>query len=339
MSPVDEAKRNFELFTLELGIEFRGMNRNYPCPFHEGGNSTPSMTIFVGRESGEYVWNCRAGCGTGTVIEAMARRRGVPRSTIVAELMRGSLRPAPSRVTPKVFKEVKIPVVDHDEVDTFVRLANENFLSNYEAINKTWGRGITPSVAQEFNLGFMCEHTFRIHRYPVLNFWSMPIPGPDGLVVAVRTHKEAPKKGNKSGWAPFGREPKEQPRQAYFDFTPTPEYWRPKLRLSDDLFLCGGGLKAYAAIGAGLPTTTWSGGESFNWTQEMVVRFSGLNVTVIYDKDLDKELENGTVVNAGRDFRDKALHALYPHVRKLKAITLGRVEEYVQLAMEKIHGA
>src|SRR3990167_424023 len=247
--------------------------------------------------------------------------------------MRGEYRPAPSRPAPKRDAEVKVPVVDRQEVDEFVKLSHQSLLANFDYIDKTFHRGISLAVASDFKLGFLLKYQFSSHSYPTHNFWTIPIPGPDGSICAVKAHKENPKHGRKSGWAPFGREN----RQAYFDFIPSPEYWRQQLRLSDDLFLCPGELKAFASASAGLPSTAYSGGESFNWTEQMAARFSGLNVVVIYDDDYDVVDKFGKTQNAGRAFRNRALAALYPHARKLKSITLGRLEDYGLLIMEKLH--
>lgn len=337
---VEAFKRDIGALAAVLGIQWTPRQKQYLCAFHN--ERTPSMNV---KQWDGGVWGFKCfGCGAaGTIVDAIARRENKDPRIVYGEL-KNSDRPSfnykpnvtPARpIAPKMVR----PVLDSERVESFIVKSSQEIKREYESISRRYHRGISLEVIQRFNVGFRSHVKFEHWKRPVRGVWCLPVTDSEGHLGGIKLHREKPipPKSPKCLWAPFGTEPKEDwengvhPLHSYYDFFPAPECF--EMRISDAIYLCPGELKALAMITLGYFATAFSGGESFLWHPWMAERFRNKNIIVIYDDDPDKEDEHGNITNAGRAFRDRAVHALYPVTRSLKSMTFGRNADYAAAAM------
>ena len=76
------AENPLEDYCAKIGIELKGSGseRKAKCPFHKDG--TPSFCVNVTKQ----VWACKAGCGSGSVIDLVMRHEGVAMPEAMARL-------------------------------------------------------------------------------------------------------------------------------------------------------------------------------------------------------------------------------------------------------------
>ena len=278
-------KRDLNLLLAVLGRQKPGKQR---CVFHD--DHDPSMDIFRGRD-GVWVWKCHAGCGSGTIIDAVMRldHAGTPGD---------ALRIIERKLGVRVSRDEDIiePRIDLARAEEFVDYAHKFLLGSFAAqellLTK---RGISNlDVVKRYRLGYIEKVCFK--KWPGWQHtaWVLPVTGADGRLQAVKIHHQGPRdtKTPKCMWAPFGTYPEEQPRHGCQTLWPPPEDFEG----FDELYLCPGELKALAMLSEGLPATSPTAGESSRLPPKLVARMKRAapkTLFAVFDNDL-----------AGRQWRD-----------------------------------
>jgi hypothetical protein len=334
-------KSDWALFQSTTGIERPG--EHHHCPFHPDRNG--SLSVRQGLD-GTIRWRCFAGCGQGTVIDALALRSNCAPAEVIRNLVGRYEAPNIQPVRhgePQLsgFTNPPPPEPDRKRVAELLEKAIEYAVSGHPvAARYAQRRGLDLGfVADEFGVGFIPELRFAGWGGRVIqNAWVIPISGPDGRPVAVKLHREdPPAQSPKCLWAPFGTRPdpgQTKPRHAWSTLWPAPEWFGGEeaeeraaiLELDGHLdradaehraqaempllFLTPGELKALAIAQSGRAATSVTGGESCVWEPALVGRLAGRRVVLVYDDD-----------PAGHAFRDRTALAIVEHVAELKCVT------------------
>lgn len=313
-----EVKRDSRVLFQALGIERPG--QHLQCPFHD--DSKGSMSVWQD-ETGCWRWRCHAGCGAGTIVDAVALSEGVTdreaigRLTKVGHCNRKEVQHA--RRTARTIAD-PLPVPDRDRLMAFQEAAVLN-LQQRPDLQQKWlkKRGIKLHTAKRYALGFM--ESCRFPEWPtwtIRNAWCIPIVAPDCTTRAVKLHLESPgERMPKCLWAPFGTAPKAdpskgiKPRHGWATLWPWPGWYLD----CEMLWLVPGELKALALISGGKAAVSITAGETSPWCSRLIEPFKDREVILQYDDD-----------KAGLKFRDATVKAIAPVARTLRTMTLGQVE-------------
>jgi DNA primase len=83
MTPLEEAKERIRIHDLWQGFGFEGEpKKQCRCPFHE--DRSPSFSVF---DDGRR-WKCHAGCGEGTVVDFIAKAKGLSDEDACREIIK-----------------------------------------------------------------------------------------------------------------------------------------------------------------------------------------------------------------------------------------------------------
>lgn len=135
----------WEALDLRQVIPDSGARKDYSgysvdrCPFHD--DSRPSLIIYPRR------WECKAGCGSGDVVEWVCRTRGVGRREAISFLRDGLPDQIEQKWTPKP------KIVHKEELDQSLGLKYHLQLQEREREWYHW-RGLTDQTIEQFELGF-----------------------------------------------------------------------------------------------------------------------------------------------------------------------------------------
>jgi hypothetical protein len=304
---LSELKGDMGLLQAVLGVQVNahGMAK---CPFHE--DAQPSFNAKLIDDVAR--WKCFAGCGSGTIIDAAMLAYGVdtPKSALAQIEKRLGITLARD-------EDYVEPIIDRERAERLIRAAHDKLMSDFGIQESLLmgKRGIRDiSVVERYRVGFLYGLTFREWRTWKLNAWVLPITDASGKVRAIRLHCEGqrPPKTAKCLWAPFGTYPESKPVYRTLTLWPPPEQWRG----ADRLYLVGGELKALAMIGAGMPATSMTAGESTHPGRHArrIADTQPGRVILSYDND-----------PAGRKWRDAWSEALSSLGVRVTAITYSAV--------------
>lgn len=293
---LSELKKDRRLFFALMNLKREG--NHCPCPFC-GDSSSLRVTQERG---GTWLWKCYRDCGSGTIIDAAMTAFHSPNIVDALKAIEDQLGVKIDR--DEAYEE---PIIDQDRAEAFIASAHSNLMGSLE-IQEEWltgKRGISNlDTVRQYRLGFVDGAKFKGKSWS-LTGWVLPVTRADGHVQAVKIHTEKPPwPGNKAPkclWAPFGTQPESEPRHGTSTLWPAPEAFIgcPKL------YLCPGELKALAMIGAGLPATSPTAGES-QLPERLIKRIQRTKpgqVCIVYDDDESKR-RNGLWINAGHAWRD-----------------------------------
>jgi hypothetical protein len=271
---LNEIKRSEEMLLSELGLDRMGGGQH--CPFHDDKHGSFSVYQNAG---GEVRWKCHAGCGSGSIVDAVKLRRGLPSISAAIAALGGDLG----------VKVKKPPVETHfesDRAENLIANAHRLLLSRPD-LQAQWmvqKRGISLDVAKKYRIGLLENASFR--EWPQWVFpmaWTLPITDAEGKLLGVKLHFEV-KPGDFEGknlWAPLlkaadGSKPKQ----------PCMTLWPPPENHPDcGIMLCPGELKALGFESIGLPASSITCGESGKMTRDMVERLKGRHILLAYDYD------------------------------------------------------
>ena len=245
-----------------------------------------------------WLWNCHAGCGAGTIIDAAMLAFNVKGAAEACREIEKRLGITFGR--DEAYVE---PRIDVDRAERLVKAANERLLSDFEVQDKylSGKRGITDlQIVERYRLGWVEKVAFRGWHSWRFTGWVIPITDAKGTLRAVRLHSEGRRLRDmpKCLWAPFGTYPAKKPKHGTITLWPPPEEWTG----TDRLYLHPGELKGLCAIGAGVAATSVTSGESAKFPSRFAERIKACKpceVFVVYDAD-----------DAGIKWRDAALKAL-----------------------------
>lgn len=298
-----EAKANLPALLDVLGLAGQRPSNHHRCRFCEDNTA---LSVY----QGDAGWRFRCHrCGAaGSLVDAVVRVEGLTLAEVVERIAGESGSPRPP--APPMPRRPKYPVLDRARADRLFEVAFRNILEGraHEWLGK---RAITREwVALCPNLGFILNAPIAGWRHPLVNTWLIRVCTADGECVALKGHRENPTKGVKKGcWLPFGTEPTEKPRHGHATLWPPPEWFD----AAGIIYITEGELKAAAILSAGRNATSPTTGADFRWTPDLVQRFSGRRVCVVFDDD-----------PAGLMFKQRTLIALHGSALELKAITFGR---------------
>jgi 5S rRNA maturation endonuclease (ribonuclease M5) len=163
---LEEAKARLSLRQLmtKLGLAAHA-KRSAKCPFHEDRNN--SFSVFQ-NSSGEWVWNCFAGCGGGDAASFLARFEGISNSDACRKLIGlagGRVATAQCLHMPKIAKALRRgcrPIDIYDPSDQDIRvvqrmvetLVSDTPLCERIARGRGWKRETIRQLALETYLGW-----------------------------------------------------------------------------------------------------------------------------------------------------------------------------------------
>ncbi|MCY3019269.1 MAG: hypothetical protein NTW87_09615 [Planctomycetota bacterium] len=244
-----KAKEDGPFLWKVLGVTKNGNHET--CPLCKKRNLSVQVN-----ERGEYYFNCKGGCGGGSVVDAI---RLVEKKDLKAALneAKAPYRPAQSPysrfthapVNPQASAgpdDVRYgtarpePKLDMDKAQAFVDKAHKHLMGDLGLLDM-WHRGISADVVKQYTLGFIEDEPMRWapwlpeHRLPAA--WVLPVTDPTGKALkGVKIHFEVRPKDNrgepwgaKALWLPFGTEPaydeakNVKPHNAYYGLWPHPD--------------------------------------------------------------------------------------------------------------------
>lgn len=301
---LDNLKRDPSALPDMFGLQRVGLQR---CPLHDDRNASFSIKQ---AKSGVWYWRCFAGCGGGTIVDALVKLSNVTISQAIQLLIGGTYTrsKAPRRIEAPM-SEPDLPVPDAKLVFDLFSVGFANILEG-AAADRLAGRGIFDFSWFERHaiLGWVDSLSVPCSRYPLLNSWLFLVTDERWNYLGIKVHRERPFTGSKSFWLRCGTVPADDPRHSYATFWPPPECFD----TSAWLCLAPGELKAAALLAAGVNATSPTAGESYRWTPLQIARFKNRRVLIQYDDD-----------PAGHKFRDNTIAALQPVTAVLKADTFG----------------
>jgi hypothetical protein len=303
---LDAAKHDGPALFAVLGIERHGNHRR--CPFHD--DKTPSMSVWHSKTGWRF--KCHAGgciaANGGTIIDALMLQDGLTEAQAIQRLIGGTYIPRSRRSAPTTPSEPLPPVPNALAIANFTERAQQTLLTSPE-LQALWltKRKLTLEAVMAHGVGFLPEIKFEGWR-PIHNVWVLPICDAAGNVLAVKFHSENPSNGSKCSCAPFGTEPRGDPRHAWTTLWPAPE----NFDANEPLFLVPGELKALRCISIGRAATSITSGEGSRCTPALTDRLRNRDVVLVFDADPD-----------GMKFRDKTVAALHPVVRSIRVGTHG----------------
>lgn len=269
---IEEVKRDRDMLLASLQQTETGQHLH--CPFH-GEDKTGSLSIW--EQKGTWFWKCHAGCGSGTIIDATMKARGLstPKQAVraLAEDMGEQMHePAPPP-----------PVIQTTRAERFVAWAHQQLLDRLDW-QEQWvvgARGIVNmDVIRDLRVGFVEGCEIGGWSWRIGAGWVLPITDACGQLKAVKIHHEKKDRYDlpKCFWMPFGTEPK---KNAWQTLWPAPE----RYGAIDEICLCPGELKAMAILAGGQPATSVTHGEANPVPDGLLMRLKARKVAICYDPD------------------------------------------------------
>ena len=323
---LDAIKADMSKLLAELGQTRTGQHLR--CPFHQP-DSTGSLCIWKG-DDGAALWKCQAGCGKGTIIDAMmiGRKLGSTRAAIKELSEELGMPIKRSKIAPP-------PVVNKDRMERLIAGAHDKLMQSPE-IQDRWmvrKRGIRSlDLMRQHRIGFLDGASFPEFRSWRIVGWTLPITDAGGIVRAVKIHNEIrSERMPKCLWAPYGiKQPHEdKARNGWATLWPPPEG-----QAGEIIYLCPGELKALALMGVGLAATSPTGGESAP-LDELIGRIPHDEIVIVWDVEKDKRnSRTGEMSNPGREWRDRALKAVSAAGKEVRTMEFGALVEDARAAAE-----
>lgn len=254
-----------------LGLDSPGQHRK--CPFHE--ETRGSLSVYE-NDMGQWRWKCHAGCGGGTVVDAVMLRDGVDAKWAMKSLGVEGDKP--------VEKKVVWPVLDMERAKRLMDASRKP--GHNEAMAKALEeRAISESVARVYGIGYVVGVRFEEWHSWRITGWVIPVYDAKAKLLAIKIHRESPPKGQpKCLWTPYGTVPKDKPKHGANVLYPPPEVFGDM----DRLWLVPGELKALAMLSTGVRATSPTVGEG-TFHQRHVDRIAALTprpkVSILYDDD------------------------------------------------------
>jgi hypothetical protein len=261
-----EPKRDLHRLLRELGQEKPG--RHLHCPFHE--DRTGSFSIH--ENNGQWYWKCFAGCGEGTIIDALVKTRGLS----VPEAFGLLAEESGEKTLPKP------PELDLPRAERLVEFAHRHLLTSFDvqeqyAFGKRGFRDL--EFLKRMRVGFISDITMREWPHWRLTGWILPITDEKGALHGVKLHREVRNdKGPKCLWLPFGKIEK---KNGWPTLWPAPELWPTE----DVMILAPGELKALVLAAAGIPATSPTVGEGQAVPAGLLRRIKAHTVHIQFDPD------------------------------------------------------
>lgn len=180
---LDAIKADMGKLLAELGQDRTGQHLR--CPFHQP-DSTGSLCIWRG-DDGVALWRCMAGCGKGTIIDAMAiNRKTTSRGAIKALAEELGVPIKHSKLKPP-------PVINKTRAKSLIERAHGNLIGSPE-IQERWmagKRGIRSlDLMRKHRIGFLDGGQFPEWRSWLIVGWVLPITDAGGILCAVKIHSE-----------------------------------------------------------------------------------------------------------------------------------------------------
>ncbi len=258
------------------------------CPFHD--DQKPSGSIHQDVHNRIWLFTCH-GCRTLggewnqqnpknpsnsgdaiAVLRAAADRAGRPLTFAAAcqHLVDAVEIPAAPANAPTVIQFPGAAQI-HDNDDEIaaaeeeVCAAHQNLKTNVELLDRLWKtRAINRATVEQFRLGYLNDG--------MRHWWVFPIHHADGRFMAQKRHA-ADGAEPKSRWAPKGA----KNGRPLFPLS---------LTTSGTVWLCGGELRALAAVSAGLPAVGWTAGETtMQLPPALLDRLRNRTVGIVPDND------------------------------------------------------
>ena len=337
----DEAIRNQDLFKQVLGLERHPEYHNW-CPFCEQPDSkTPSMSTYV--KNGIHYFKCHSCEEQGDLISFVMKKQNCDFKTALEDLKldhshngNGSGSYQPQYSNP--YGKEPIKPVPRPEINGFADKAHKALIQSQDKLEFLYEkRMITPQTVEAYRLGI--ERTEYGAEGEILRcHWVLPICDEDNNLLAVKIHRENPKKPRpdkrdgttryipKCQWLPFGTEPTDHPAHGFMTLWPPPEWFPP----DEWIYLHGGELKALSAISGDLWSTSCTASESIRWPESFAKKFTGRKVCILYDDEPDKtNPKTQKTFNPGKRFATRAQAALQDHASELLCFTYSEVLKWV----------
>lgn len=222
------------------------------CMFHNDGRASGQLNMKKG------FWYCHAGCGGGTVKQAIEDEEyWVPMEgrKLLAPSEGGKAQPAPM-----------VESISNSLVRRWHRDLLENSLNSRERLESR--RGISRGTIERFQLGYDSER----------RLYTIPVRSARGKLWNVRRYDITPIPGRRKIWGLTGRN---QPRL----------YPARVLRNAETIIICEGEWDALLTIQNGFAAITRTGAAkvwAHNWTQY----FADREVYVCHDRDKSGEQAN-----------------------------------------------
>ena len=316
---LDELKKDKNLLLEELGVESAG--NNCKCPFHSDKHG--SLLIRCDQSSKNWLWECQAGCGKGSLIDARMMRENLDFRGAIKSLGK-DLGLSIHAIAPKPLP----PKINLSRAERLVKDAHENLLNSFELFER-WSvekRGIVHlETIKRLRLGFM--EGLQLYGWKSkITGWIIPVLDLKGNIECVKIHNEVRTDPTipKCFWAPLGLGDKEERRNGYPTLYPNPEMFGEV----DVYYYCPGELKAIALIDAGFAAGSPTSGEGKKAIhRDDVARIKAKRICVIYDGEEDKKKPNGTYFNAGDEWRNVNQAEFIKAGFECEAITFRDAEE------------
>jgi hypothetical protein len=246
---LSDIKQTKEFILHVLGQQKEG--QHLKCPFHDDKNG--SMAIWQG--NGVWFWKCHSGCGTGTVIDAAMKRYQCQSPADAVKFIEKEC--GISIIRDEEYQE---PIIDQARALKFVEFAHKNLINNFDLLDKYGSkRKISIDTIKKYNLGFICQNSFKEWRSWLLTGWMIPVYDDRDRLIAVKIHLEKRQIHQpKCLWAPFGIYPSDRPKNGTLTLYPCPEKYDNK----SYIIIAPGELKALALIDSGFPAISPTAGEN-----------------------------------------------------------------------------
>lgn len=218
-----EAKGDLGLLCTILGVEVR--SGKHRCRFHD--DQGPSLSIR--QKNGAWRWKCFAGCGGGTVVDALAKRDSISTDDACRRLggnpnsiPRRYRRIAQSNLNSVVEQSPPIPrALRLDSAMNAIRQQVHDLPE--DMLFALRQRGILSTVAERFNVGFFLSIKFD-EKSNYFASWLIPVANEVGETKAIKVHREVRRSDeSKSAWLPVGKFAEGQPQHRFNTLWPPPE--------------------------------------------------------------------------------------------------------------------
>lgn len=254
------------------------------CPFHEDAHASGS----IHETDGVWQFTCQTGCAwtpdggrTGDVLDVIRKARGLDFAGAAQALgvpRNGARRGRNGRATRRNGAPGRDATAERangretrhagngqaDPVDV-QRLATEaaaRLQGNQAALDKLLRtRAIDCDTARRFGVGVTADG----------RYWTWPIRGDNGELVAVKHHRARPETERKAFWTPSG--------------VSSVHAWPVGLDSDGPVWLCPGEAKALAVIAAGRPAVGITGGEGADLPADLPRLLMGRAVALAADDD------------------------------------------------------
>ncbi len=240
---IETAKRDGPFLWKVLGV--RGNGPHNKCPLCKND----SLSVFQNKDTGEFAWDCKSGCGGGDVITAMKLLEGKDFKAAKAEIEKayGSGRApvyqqqaqSPERQPDFAASKPKSdPVIDMSRAENLVGPSHDFLLQNMHLVSD-FKRGLSSEIIKRHRVGFLqnVNVPWKKGNWNIPAAWVLPITDSADVLKGVKLHFEIRPKvrgdreksepefvefKGKSIWVPLGTRPADEPVHSYYTFWPHP---------------------------------------------------------------------------------------------------------------------